>query len=80
MKAKKIIILILIIIFAIIVFQNRSVVELQLLFWKIEMSRIIFYTVNLVLGMIIGAVITSLIYSRKIKKIKSEQFLNKHKE
>ncbi|MCF7912061.1 MAG: LapA family protein [Candidatus Cloacimonetes bacterium] len=54
MKAKSIIIIVLIALFLIVLFQNTQVVELRLLFWKISMSRIILFPVTLLVGFIIG--------------------------
>lgn len=54
MKAKTIIILILIILFAIILIQNTQVVTVQLFFWKLSMSRIILISLLMLVGFIIG--------------------------
>lgn len=54
MKAKTIIILILIILFAIILIQNTQIVTVQLFFWKLSMSRIILISLLMLVGFIIG--------------------------
>lgn len=54
MKPKTIIILILLVLSLIIAIQNIEVVDLQLLFWKISMSRIIFMVFLLLVGFFLG--------------------------
>ncbi|HBG61774.1 MAG: hypothetical protein A2306_04925 [Omnitrophica WOR_2 bacterium RIFOXYB2_FULL_38_16] len=54
MTIKKIILLILGIIFVIILAQNTQVLSMQILFWKISMSRIIFIPFIMIIGFIIG--------------------------
>jgi len=61
MKPKTIIILILIILSLIIAIQNIEVVDLQLLFWKISMSRIIFMVFLLLVGFILGYLVAKLV-------------------
>jgi uncharacterized integral membrane protein len=54
MKPKTIIILILIALSIVILIQNTQVVEVQIFFWKIAMSRIIMITFLLIVGFVIG--------------------------
>ena len=54
MKQKTIIILILIVLAFVILIQNTQVVEVQIFFWKIAMSRIIMITFALIVGFVIG--------------------------
>jgi uncharacterized integral membrane protein len=54
MKLKTIIILILVALFVVIVIQNTQAVTIQILFWKISMSRIIFIPLLMLLGFVIG--------------------------
>ncbi len=55
MKIKTIIILLLLLVFTIILFQNLEVVSIQLLFWKFEMVPLmILFPLTLLLGVIIG--------------------------
>ena len=54
MKAKTIVILVLIGLFLIILIQNTQVVTLRLLFWKIGMSQIILVPVIMLIGFVIG--------------------------
>jgi uncharacterized integral membrane protein len=53
-KQKTIIILILIVLSIVILIQNTQVVEVQIFFWKIAMSRIIMITFLLIVGFVIG--------------------------
>ena len=69
MKAKTIIILVLVALFLIILFQNTQVVELRLLFWTISMSRIILFPLTLLLGFVIGFVLGR--YVKKEKPVSS---------
>ncbi|MDA3812649.1 MAG: LapA family protein [Candidatus Cloacimonetes bacterium] len=69
MKLKTAIILLLLLIFTIILFQNLEVVPIQLLFWKFEISRIILLPLTLLVGVIIGFLISS---SRKKKEQKAK--------
>lgn len=50
MKPKTIIIAVLILLLLIIILQNSQVVTLRLLFWKLEMSRIILMPLLLLIG------------------------------
>ena len=54
MKAKTIIILILIALFVIILIQNTQVLTVQLFFWEVSMSRIILICLLMLVGFIIG--------------------------
>ena len=54
MKQKTIIILILIVLAIVILIQNTQVVEVQIFFWKIAMSRIIMITFMLIVGFALG--------------------------
>jgi uncharacterized integral membrane protein len=54
MKQKTIVILILIVLAFVILIQNTQVVEVQIFFWKIAMSRIIMITFMLIVGFVIG--------------------------
>ena len=76
MKLKSIIIIILLAIFIVVLLQNTQVVTLKLLFWNIQMSRIILFPITLVLGFIIGFITAKLGTHKKTKK----QFENFKKE
>lgn len=76
MKFKTIIIIILLAIFLIILLQNTQVVTLRLLFWKIDMSRIILFPLTLIFGFIIGYITAKLGTHKKADK----QFENYKKD
>jgi len=60
MKPKTIIILVLIVLAIVIVIQNSEMVTLQLFFWKIMMSRIIFMVGLLVVGFALGFLVAKM--------------------
>jgi uncharacterized integral membrane protein len=61
MKLKTIIILVLIALFVVIAIQNTQAVTIQILFWKISMSRIIFIPLLMLLGFVIGFLVAQVI-------------------
>ena len=66
MKFKTILILFILLIFAIILFQNLEKVTIQLLFWNFEMVPLfILFPLTLLIGVIIGFLLSG---SRKKKK------------
>jgi uncharacterized integral membrane protein len=54
MKPKTIFIIAIILLFGIIIIQNTEVTGVQLLFWKVEMSRAILLPIIFIAGLIIG--------------------------
>lgn len=68
MKAKHIIILVLVALFLIILFQNTQEVTLRLFFWQQSMSLIILLAVLLFLGFIIGYVVAKITGRRQKSK------------
>jgi len=58
-KTKTIIILVLIALFLIILIQNTQVVEVQIFFWKMAMSRIIMIPLLLIMGFVIGYLVAT---------------------
>ncbi len=60
MSSKTIIILVLIVLAIVIVIQNSEMVTLQLFFWKIMMSRIIFMVGLLVVGFALGFLVAKM--------------------
>lgn len=54
MKPKTIVILSIIVLFLIILYQNREAVPLQLFFWEIAISRIILIPLTMLIGFILG--------------------------
>jgi len=60
MKTKTIVILVLIVLAVVLVIQNSAMVELQIFFWKIIMSRIIFMVGLLAVGFVLGFLVAKL--------------------
>ena len=58
MKSKTIIILVLVVLAVVIIIQNSEMATLQLFFWKIMMSRIIFMVGLLAVGFVLGILVT----------------------
>ena len=54
MKPKTIFIMAMLLLFGIIIIQNTEVASVQLLFWKVEMSRAILLPIIFIAGSIIG--------------------------
>lgn len=57
-KSKTVLIIILAVLAIVIVMQNSEIVTLQLFFWKIMMSRIIFMVGLLAVGFVLGILVT----------------------
>ena len=57
MRAKFIVVLVLIALFLVILIQNIQPVTLRLFFWKIGMSQIILMPLTLVIGFIAGFIV-----------------------
>lgn len=57
MKAKTIIIIILVIITLILIAQNAAVMEIQLLFWQVLVSRIVLIVLMFALGFALGFIV-----------------------
>jgi len=70
MKVKQIITILLIIAVIIVVIQNSAKVSLTILFWEIEMSKIIFYPLLFAAGFIVG-LLTNADKKRQDKKEKT---------
>ena len=54
MNAKNIIVIVLVVFLVVFIFQNTQVVEVQLLFWKVSMSRALMLLGTLFIGLIAG--------------------------
>jgi uncharacterized integral membrane protein len=54
MKAKTIVVLVLVALFVIILIENTQVVSLRLFFWKISMSQIILIPLTMLIGFVVG--------------------------
>ena len=60
MKAKLIILLVVLLLALIVLFQNTHVVAFRLLFWSVEMSMVVLVLLILVIGFAIGFVLAKL--------------------
>jgi uncharacterized integral membrane protein len=60
MKAKVIILLILIVLFTIFVLQNTQIVQIDFLFWSVAMSAIMLISLMMLIGVIAGFIIAKL--------------------
>jgi uncharacterized integral membrane protein len=65
MKPKTIFIIAILVLFGIIIIQNTEVTSFQLLFWNVEMSRVILFPIIFVAGLIIGFLGCLIISKRK---------------
>jgi len=54
MRVRSVVILVLLLLFLVVVVQNTEVVSVRLLFWDLEMSRIILLALSLAVGVIVG--------------------------
>lgn len=64
MKIKYIALIVLVVLALIILFQNSKVIEIRLLFWRIEMSQIILVLLTLAVGFLLGIVVSKLTGTR----------------
>lgn len=62
---RKITLGVLVLLALIIIFQNMQVVTFQLLFWRIEMSRILLLFLCLLIGLIVGLLAYPLIFKKR---------------
>jgi len=69
MRPKFIIVLVLIALFLIILIQNTQVVTLRLFFWKVGMSQIILIPLTMVIGFVVGFVVSKVIGNRDKRKV-----------
>jgi uncharacterized integral membrane protein len=61
MKLKGTIITIIIVLIGIFIIQNTDIVVIKFLFWEIQMSRIILFSLLLAVGVIIGFSLTFIV-------------------
>ncbi len=61
MNLKGIVILVLIVLCLVVFFQNTEVVTFKLFFWELSMSRIVMLLFTLIVGIIIGYVLTTVL-------------------
>ncbi|MFH2012128.1 MAG: LapA family protein [Pseudomonadota bacterium] len=63
-NVKNIIILVVVLLFVIFLLQNTEVVDVQVLFWQISMSRIVLLFSTLIVGLIAGWFLRVLTYKK----------------
>jgi len=68
MKARTIALLVLIALFVIILIQNTQVVTLRLFFWKIGMSQIILIPLTMIIGFVVGFIVSKVTGNQTRKK------------
>ena len=74
MKFKTIIVLFILLIFAIILFQNLKNISIQLLFWEFEMVPLfVLIPLTLLIGVIIGFLLASTKKKKRLKKKELDQ-------
>ncbi len=61
MKAKIIILLILIVLFTIFVLQNTRIVQIDFLFWSVEISAIVLISLMMLIGVVAGFIIAKIV-------------------
>jgi len=65
MEFKKIIIGILVVLFAIVLFQNTQVITVKFLFWEVQMAQILILLLSALLGFAIGYILLHIRGRRK---------------
>ncbi len=65
MKYKILFLMFLIVLFTVFVSQNTSIIPINILFWKVELSTIVVISISFLIGMILGFVIISLFSAPK---------------
>jgi uncharacterized integral membrane protein len=68
MRPKFIGVLVLIALFLIILIQNTQVVTLRLFFWKVGMSQIILIPITMIIGFVVGFVVSKVTENRDKRK------------
>jgi uncharacterized integral membrane protein len=68
MRPKFIGVLVLIALFLIILIQNTQVVTLRLFFWKVGMSQIILIPLTMIIGFVVGFVVSKVTGNRDKRK------------
>ncbi len=59
MKAKTILIIVLVVLSLIVMLQNSGIVTFHLLFWQISMSRVLMFSFLLLMGFLLGVLVSS---------------------
>lgn len=65
MRPKTIIVLVLLVLFLVVLFQNTQVVTLRLLFWEISMSQILLTSFTLLIGFVSGYIVNKMFGSSR---------------
>jgi len=65
MNLKGVIILVLVVLCLIVFFQNTEVVTFKLFFWELSMSRIVMLLFTLIIGIIIGYVLSTVLRGKR---------------
>jgi uncharacterized integral membrane protein len=68
MRPKFIVVLVLIALLLIILIQNTQVVTLRLFFWKVGMSQIILIPLTMVIGFVVGFIVSKVTRNRDKRK------------
>ena len=72
MKAKLIVVLILIALFIVLLIQNTEIVTFRIFFWKVSMSQVILLPLALLIGFAVGYMFGLQRVKIRRKKIRSE--------
>lgn len=67
MSFKGVIILVLVVLCLVVFFQNTEVVTFKIFFWELSMSRIVMLLLTLIVGIIIGYVLTTVFRSNSTR-------------
>lgn len=78
MKAKILILMILVVLFTIFVTQNTEIIPINFLFWSLQLSKIVLISLAGLLGLIFGFIAAHLF--DKPKKIKNKKTIEKKDE
>jgi len=71
MNFRNISILILLALFVIVSLQNAEIIPVHLLFWKVDISKLLLLIITLVIGILVGMIIPDFLRkSKKEKQIK----------
>jgi uncharacterized integral membrane protein len=81
MKAKVIILLLLLVLFTVFVYQNATENTFVLFFfWSIDLPKIVLLVITLVLGVIVGLIIATMINRKQERKKTEKEKILKEKE
>jgi uncharacterized integral membrane protein len=80
MKAKVVILLIIVFLFTVFVSQNTTVITINAFLWTFQMSLIVIMSLTGLFGVLIGFIVASISQSSKRKKQKMKEEMRKEKE